>query len=150
MNTKEEQKKNSKEFSELIENLKNPTQRDIDYLEGVLNDKNFHHLTKKKLQGQLEELKSQVVPERQNAMTFETPEPTKPRVTVVDVAKQEIQKTVASAPSDRTTLFTKLQKELYAESDKYTELALQNRPMSSRLTKVAKELKRLAKNVLRV
>ena len=81
----------------------------------------------------------------------EKKEKKKSKIKVVDKATEEMDKAVEAAPSDRTELFLECQKELNELGDKYLALARKHGgPISSRLTIVSNDMKRHARQTLRL
>lgn len=174
--TAKEQKKNHDEMLSMIENLSNPTVRDVDYLEKVMGAKGFHPKQKIKLQKMLDKLRSDLPEEeKKNAITFaedstagkrkaaekvakESKElasdnsvgESRSKIKVVNVANKDRDASIESMPTDRTGIFTQCQKELIEMSEKFLLLARKNRSISNRLTIVSRDLARHARNTLRI
>lgn len=171
--TVKEQKQNHDEVLKIINQLSNPTVRDIDYISDVMKTKGFHPKQKIKLEKMLQELRDNLPEEKPQAMSFDKDssvgkrreaekvakeaqdladsKPGGSKIKVVDMATKETDKAVADSPSDRTQLFTQLQGELIELSDRYLKLARINKGgMASRLTMISRDLARHARTTLRL
>ena len=175
--TAKEQKQNHDEMLSMIKQLSNPTERDINYLIGVMGKKGYHPKQKIKLEKMLNALSIKIPKEKEDkpqqgvvfdkdssvgkrraaekvveeAQALVKENTSRSKIKVVNVATQIIDKAVADAPSDRTTLFKICQKELHDLSVKYLELARNNKgSMASRLNMISRDLERHARNTLRI
>lgn len=73
MTAKKETQQNYDEMFDMITKISNPKERDVAYLEGVMETKKYHHSQKKKLSKMLDELREGIVEEEPVEETVEEP-----------------------------------------------------------------------------
>lgn len=145
-----EQTTNYNDMIKLISKMSNPSERDIDYLQGIMKGKKYTSKNRVELNEKLSQLEAST----KNTVKFETEEPE-------EAPKDEAQKVVVKAKkltrgevtgesdtpvTDREKVFKEIRDELFILSDKCLKYSRgTSGGTAMRLAQASKELSRIAK-----
>jgi hypothetical protein len=134
----------------MIEQIKNPDEKDVNYLQGVMKGKKYNRKNRTELTAKLVEMEAALKPK--SAVTFVKTQTAKEKAAsgVVDKAKDLAKGKAPDLMSDRAVMFKDMREKLLALAEESTEYARkQSGGASLRLNNVATNLTRLAKKTLR-
>lgn len=160
---KAEQKNNYDDLNKKIAQMKNPTKRDVDYLQGIMKGKKYNRANRNELTDKLNEMEGSLrktAEPSKSAVTFETPEPTKKGKKIVDIVKKANKLTTAevmgtdepvnAAMSERAKMFTEVRNDLEELAEKSLTYSRQSSGGTAlRLAQTASVLRGLIKQKLR-
>lgn len=156
---KAEQKNNYDDLNKKIVQMKNPTQRDVDYLQGIMKGKKYNRANRKELTDKLNKMELKAEPTK-SAVVFETSEPTEKGKKIVDIVKKANKLTTAevlgtdepvnAAMSERAKMFTDVREDLEELAEKSLKYSRQSSGGTAlRLAQTASVLRGLIKQKLR-